>query len=198
MYITFTLAVEKAFALKNAYHLPPVTSAAVVKSLMHFGVEKQGNLQIKFVNDVFLNGKKLCGVLSRIESQGDAFKLIVGVGVNLNTLPGHYPDLNTATSVLIETGRRISISEFTEVLTTNFVNFLELLRTQGFQGEIHQFLASQMYLLGKCVKIYDRNLTTVTLEGVFEYLNDDGTVTIKDSAGKTHVINDGRMRAIDF
>jgi hypothetical protein len=55
-----------------------------------------------------------------------------------------------------------------------------------------------MYLLGERVKIYDRNLTTVTLEGVFESLNDDGTVTIKDSSGKTHIINDGRMRAIDF
>ncbi len=40
-----------------------------------------------------------------------------------------------------------------------------------------------MYLKGKKVKIYDRNLTTVTLEGVFEGLNQDGTVTIVDESG---------------
>jgi hypothetical protein len=37
-----------------------------------------------------------------------------------------------------------------------------------------------MYLKGEKVKIYDRNLEKVTLEGVFEGLNKDGTVSIRD------------------
>jgi biotin-(acetyl-CoA carboxylase) ligase len=48
---------------------------------------------------------------------GNTFKLMIGIGVNLNTLPGHYPDLKSATSVLIETGIRVSIQKFAEVLT---------------------------------------------------------------------------------
>ena len=40
---------------------------------------------MKFVNDVFLNDKKVCGVLSKLESIGDDFKLMIGIGVNLNT-----------------------------------------------------------------------------------------------------------------
>ncbi len=55
-----------------------------------------------------------------------------------------------------------------------------------------------MYLKGEMVKIYDRNLQNVTLTGIFEKLNTDGTVTIKDEQGHRHVINDGRMRSIDF
>jgi len=55
-----------------------------------------------------------------------------------------------------------------------------------------------MYLKGEMVKIYDRNLQNVSLTGVFEKLNTDGTVTIRDQNGVMHVINDGRMRSIDF
>ena len=55
-----------------------------------------------------------------------------------------------------------------------------------------------MYLKGEMVKIYDRNLQNVSLTGIFEKLNTDGTVTIKDQNGVSHVINDGRMRSIDF
>lgn len=55
-----------------------------------------------------------------------------------------------------------------------------------------------MYLKGEMVKIYDRNLQNVSLKGVFEKLNTDGTVSIRDEKGVMHVINDGRMRSIDF
>ena len=55
-----------------------------------------------------------------------------------------------------------------------------------------------MYLKGEKVKIYDRNLQNVTLTGVFEKLNLDGTVSIRDENGEIHVINDGRMRSFDY
>ena len=69
-------------------------------------------MQLKFVNDVFLNEKKVCGVLSRMETipGSDNFKLMIGIGVNLNTLECHYSDLKIATSVLIETGIRTSVT----------------------------------------------------------------------------------------
>ena len=55
-----------------------------------------------------------------------------------------------------------------------------------------------MHLKGEKVKIYERNLQNVTLTGIFNKLNLDGTVTILDEQGTSHVINDGRMRAYDF
>lgn len=69
---------------------------------------------MKFVNDVFLNDKKVCGVLSRMETASDCehFKLMIGIGVNLNTLEHHYSDLKSASSVLLETGIRIPIGPF--------------------------------------------------------------------------------------
>lgn len=81
------------------------------------------------MNDVFLNDKKVCGVLSRMETVpgSDNFKLMIGIGVNLNTTEFHYADLKIATSVLIETGMRVSINEFSKVLSSNVASLFETL-----------------------------------------------------------------------
>lgn len=92
---------------------------------------------MKFVNDVFLNDKKVCGVLSRLESMGDSFKLMIGIGVNLNTLSPHYPDLQSATSVLIETHQRTNLQHFSEILTQNIIHLFKVLDTEGFGKSIH-------------------------------------------------------------
>lgn len=108
-----------------------MTAAAVVASLEEHGVGRLAKLQLKFVNDVFLNGKKVCGVLSKCETipHSDNFKLMIGIGVNLNTLPHHYSDLRVATSVLIETGMRVSIADFAETLAKNLLSNFDILET---------------------------------------------------------------------
>ena len=86
-----------------------MASAAVVAALEHFKVE---GLQIKFVNDVFLNDKKICGVLCKSESVGENFKLMMGIGINLNTTKEQYESVPTASSILIETKQKIDVQEY--------------------------------------------------------------------------------------
>ena len=43
--------------------------------------------KIKWVNDLFVNGKKVCGILAERIDQG----VIVGIGVNVNTPQGGFP-----------------------------------------------------------------------------------------------------------
>lgn len=43
--------------------------------------------RIKWVNDLFANGKKVCGILAERIDQG----VIIGIGVNLKTPPGGFP-----------------------------------------------------------------------------------------------------------
>jgi BirA family biotin operon repressor/biotin-[acetyl-CoA-carboxylase] ligase len=83
-----------------------------VKTFENLNLHTHAKVQLKFVNDVFLNDKKVCGVLSRMETVpgSDNYKLMIGIGVNLNTMECHYSDLKIATSVLIETGIRTSVS----------------------------------------------------------------------------------------
>lgn len=59
---------------------------AICEALTELGVVDLG---LKWPNDVYLNGKKLAGILIELESQGvDSCDLVIGVGVNID-LPQH-------------------------------------------------------------------------------------------------------------
>ena len=42
---------------------------------------------MKWVNDIFLNGKKIGGVLPRAQNKGSDVYLTIGIGVNINVVP---------------------------------------------------------------------------------------------------------------
>ncbi len=70
------------------------------------GIHPHGEVRIKWPNDVFIGGRKVCGILVEGSLTEHAAMLIVGVGVNLNLMPEEFPpDLqSTATSLWIENG----------------------------------------------------------------------------------------------
>lgn len=63
---------------------------------------------IKWPNDLLLNGKKLCGILTELsfDRQGRP-EVVIGIGLNLNTAPEQFPEeiKETACSLYGETGR---------------------------------------------------------------------------------------------
>lgn len=74
-------------------------------------------LRIKPVNDILLNGKKICGILTEYTGEN----LIIGVGINVNT--EDFPDGIEATSFLLETGKATEL----RVIEKPILDKLELL-----------------------------------------------------------------------
>lgn len=62
--------------------ITPSAAVAVCKAIEDLSDLKP---QIKWVNDVFLNGKKVCGILSETFIRGDEQYLSIGIGINLTT-----------------------------------------------------------------------------------------------------------------
>ena len=71
------------FEAKNFLPLiTPAAALAVCKALKEFfGVDAK----IKWVNDIFLNGKKICGILSECYTANTKKLIAVGIGINLTT-----------------------------------------------------------------------------------------------------------------
>ena len=66
---------------ENAFSLMITSCMAVVKTLELYGV----SAGVKWPNDVFLNGKKICGILIKNSFEGENVKKsITGIGVNVN------------------------------------------------------------------------------------------------------------------
>lgn len=70
-----------------------ITSAAAVAVAKAIEEVAKVSAQIKWVNDIFINGKKVCGILTEavtnLES-GEIETIILGIGINVTTV--HFPD----------------------------------------------------------------------------------------------------------
>ena len=63
---------------------------------------------IKWPNDVVVNGKKLCGILTEMSSEIDHVNYVVpGIGINVNTESFPEEIRQVATSVYLETGKTL-------------------------------------------------------------------------------------------
>lgn len=94
-------------------HLLPVTGLCAVA--VGRAVERVCGVrpQIKWTNDLVLNGKKICGILTELSINGETGQvqyLVMGMGVNVGQRPENFsPDVRTvATSLSAELNRPVS------------------------------------------------------------------------------------------
>ncbi|MBO5240966.1 MAG: biotin--[acetyl-CoA-carboxylase] ligase [Clostridia bacterium] len=111
------LTFYKDFPALNAFQIMQGAAAAVCETLVCFGLKPK----IKWANDVYVNGKKICGILIENALKGKCIaSSVVGIGLNVsNELPKELVDI--ATTIYKETGKEIAVEEVIETL----VRFLE-------------------------------------------------------------------------
>lgn len=105
------------FPAENAFQIMQTAAAAVCETLLSFGVKPK----IKWPNDVYVNGKKICGILIENALSGkNIVSSVVGIGLNVwGELPQEL--LPIATTILKETGEKIEVQTVVERL----VGFLQ-------------------------------------------------------------------------
>lgn len=89
-----------------------ITTNAALACALAIEEESGHDVQIKWVNDIYMGGKKLVGILTEgiVDLElGGLSGAIIGIGINVNTDLSDYPDelKGTITSLKIETGREI-------------------------------------------------------------------------------------------
>ena len=98
----------------NAFSIMIASCMAVVKTLESYGVSPK----IKWANDVYLSGKKICGVLIKNSFEGENVKKsITGIGVNVNNdLPEELKDIAVNLKFLVG---EVDTVEFAKKLIEN-------------------------------------------------------------------------------
>ena len=142
------------------------------------------NSLIKWPNDIVLNSKKVCGILTEACFEGNNLKgIIVGIGVNLNT--EEFPEelKNIATSVYLETGEKQSKSLFLAKLLEEIEECYNLFLEKGFGAFLDEYKKS-CATLNRTVKIcgndgeFLADATDVTEKGELIVKQGDKTETI--------------------
>ena len=80
--LLFSLLIKDKNILKNYQCLSMLTATAIFKVLKSLSIE---NVSIKWPNDVYVNDKKICGILLEGISYDNELKaIVIGVGLNVN------------------------------------------------------------------------------------------------------------------
>ena len=148
--------------------------------------------EIKWVNDIYCNGKKICGILTEAVMSGELQELstvIVGIGINTGNVP---PEIGgIATSIQAETGMRgIRNRLAAEVL--NQFEAVYLAYTQNNEKQsILAYYKSRLFITGRQVLVTGANCSYVaTVLG----LSDTGALLVKDCSGNVLHIATGEIK----
>jgi BirA family biotin operon repressor/biotin-[acetyl-CoA-carboxylase] ligase len=111
---------------------------------------------IKWVNDVYTNGRKTAGILTEtaLAPDGSLSFAIVGIGVNLFAPEGGFPQELCASALFPEQKRTEFVSlraALSEAICARFGTLYDRLPQSGFLEEYRR----RSFLLGKEVLIYD-------------------------------------------
>lgn len=180
--IWMSLILRPNIPLPKAPQLTLLTAVAVVQA-----IEDQTGLvpEIKWPNDILINGKKLTGILTELQAEADQIhSIIIGIGINVNQQLQDFPsELHPiATSLSIETGEKISRARLIRSIFTKFETMYMCYLDEGFLP-IKLLWESYAVSIGKHIKA--RTLTAV-IEGKALGITDEGVLQIEDKSGKIH------------
>ena len=112
--IYFSLVLRPGISPAYAPRINLMASVAVAATIRKlFGLKAE----LKWPNDVLIEGRKVCGILAEMDAEMDVVNFVnVGIGINANTSIPQFE--KTVTSLKDELGREISRKEFLSVLLT--------------------------------------------------------------------------------
>lgn len=165
---------------------PQFTLIAAVSVVQ--AIRKQTGLEaeIKWPNDILINGKKIVGILTELQAEADQIKsVIIGMGINVNAGIEDFPsDLTTATSLKIESGEDVNRA----ALLASILNELEVLYTEYMENGFRMIkLLWESYAISLGRNIKARTLNGV-IEGLAKGITEEGVLLLESDDGEVHHI----------
>jgi len=135
--------------------------------------------QVKWPNDILINGRKVCGILIESEVRGDTVDYtIVGIGVNVNLRLSAFPEIQSiATSLYDELGREVSRLSLVQRL---LVEIERLYLSLPAGRSVYEEWRDRLVTLGKGVQVKSGE---TMYEGIAESVADDGSLLLRQSDG---------------
>ena len=153
-------------------------------------------VSIKWPNDILVNGRKLAGILTESSCDPDRIHyVILGVGVNLNLSRESLPDAlkNSATSVLMLTGKPIDRTAFVCRLIRGLDQCYGELERQGFVRLAERW-ESFFALKGKRVRV---EMAGRQVAGLASGIDKDGALILRLEDGSHQRVLAGDVIPLD-
>lgn len=177
--IYFSLIVHPEGSLRDVVAITSATAVAVAET-----IEEMTELdpKIKWVNDIYVNGRKVCGILVQsIIKSGRIKGLCIGIGVNISTV--EFPDdiASRAGSLGVEIDREIFVARIAKKL----IDFSKNIDDKSYID----YYRKKSYVIGKEIKFYENNVEHFAKAiGI-----DDNANLIVNENGETKKLSSGEI-----
>ncbi len=182
--LTFSVLIKTFERLELNHLMVQVAAMSVRECLDDFGI----NGELKWPNDVLINGKKIAGILGSVDL--NKRKIVLGIGINVNMDKEHLMKLNIdrpATSMQVESGRTFNIED----LLKRMIKILEkdiknLTYMDG--SDIFREWSNHDYLKGAVIQI---DTAIEKVKGRYKGIDDHGRLYMVDEKNRERIFWSG-------
>lgn len=182
--IYFSLLLHPDFSAEKSLFLTVMAAVAVAETVLKYN---KNDVKIKWVNDIYIDGKKVCGILTEGSVNADK-KLdyaVVGIGINVIAPENGFPeDINDIATAIFPGNTEENIKEkiVAEVVNRFFDMYNE--NDTDFVKRYKKY----SYLTGKGINIISgENIRPATVLGI----TDDCHLLVRNENGETEEISSG-------
>lgn len=181
----FSIVVRPSIKPEDASGLTLIMGDAVCRAIRKVTGLNAG---IKWPNDIIINGKKVCGILTEMNGEMERINhIILGVGININV--DEFPEdiEHIATSLNLELGRFVSRKEIVAEVFNEFELLYDDFKQNGLKNIMDEF-KSYSVTLGRGVRVISIN---EEFEGEAVDITEDGLLVVKLEDGSTRNVISG-------
>lgn len=157
---------------------------------VHEGILRETGLEtsIKWPNDIVAGGKKVCGILTEMSAELEGIHyVVVGIGINVNMEEFPEEVSSVATSLFLESRKKVRRSSLIASILEAFEGFYEEFISQGDLSGLIIVYNSCMINAGREVRILD-NAGEYTGKAIG--INEKGELLVEMQSGEVkHVIS---------
>ena len=98
-----------------------IINPVIISDVIMIFCEKK-KISFKWPNDLFIDGKKICGILQELVTSNAKKFLIIGIGLNVVSCPNINAEYR-ATNILLETKKKPSVAELIKLIIFSYEKF---------------------------------------------------------------------------
>jgi len=145
LYMTVLL---KEKNLEKVKYLTFISAISVAKTIKK---SSKLNAKVKWPNDVLIDDKKICGILTETIANKNNNYALIGIGVNINQDKFNKKISNKATSLKIETNKNYNIKNISKTIIKEFYNLYQYYNNEKYK-KIISIWKEYSHTLGKKIR----------------------------------------------
>lgn len=177
-----------------SFRLTLIGAVAVAKAIEKVTGLKAG---IKWPNDVIVNDKKICGILSEMSAEWQKVNYIVlGIGINVNQTQFPEDIAQKASSLRLESQGPVNKLDLLHAFAETYIYYEQALYSEKRLAELLEVYREKSVTLGKIVKVIGKSERI----GKALEIDDKGALLVAFEDGETVYVNYGEVsvRGIDY